>query len=448
MKFFTTSKLSENIHETPEGYLVCTGVPVARTGEMIYAAEETPLEAGSDGTVVINRDADEVFRPETMSSFEGKPVTILHPTDFVSPTNWGALAKGVMQNVRRGEGDQSNDLIADLLITDSMAINLVKSGLREVSCGYEATYEQTEKGRGVQIDIIGNHLALVDKGRAGSSYAINDHKRKGSLMKVKEKIASIFGRAADEAMKVAEDAAAKEDDKDDKAKDGDMPAYSMDDVMKAVKDLGSKVEGFMKPKDAQGQPDPVSGAPAEPKDEDVAPSLEDRLKKCELVLEKLMEGQSTASDEDGDDKDKKDKAADDDDSDEASDEDVDVSDEDCDDDAPAMVGDTASRVEILAPGLTVKGKGIKEKALRSAYATKDGKGVMDQILAGKAPNFKDAKQIDMLFVAASELLKQARQARLAGTKTRDFKAADSSSGEKMTAEKLNAKAEAVWAARR
>src|ERR1019366_7797155 len=99
MKFYTTSKISENMHETPEGYLVCVGVSIARTGEMSYGPGETPLEVGPDGIVLVTRDAKEVFRPETIASFEGKAVTLAHPTEFVSPINWTVLTKGVLQNI-------------------------------------------------------------------------------------------------------------------------------------------------------------------------------------------------------------------------------------------------------------------------------------------------------------------------------------------------------------
>ena len=113
------------MHETPEGYLVCVGVSIARTGEMIYGQGETPLEVGADGKAIVQRNSEEVFRPETIASFEGKPVTITHPPDFVEPKNWAELTKGILQNIRRGTGIAENDLVADLLITDKEAISLV-----------------------------------------------------------------------------------------------------------------------------------------------------------------------------------------------------------------------------------------------------------------------------------------------------------------------------------
>ena len=420
MKFYTTSKISENIHETPEGYLVCIGVPIARTGEMVYGEGETPLETDDEGKILIDREEDEVFRPETIASFEGKPVTITHPTEFVDPKNWSRLCKGVLQNVRRGEGENKNDLIADLLITDQVAIGLVKNGLREVSCGYEAEYTQTDEGRGLQTKIIGNHLALVEQGRAGSAYAINDHKGKGA-MKFKEKITAIFARAQDEAMKVAEDAAGeekKDDKKDDKAKDvstmgsksapaevkaTDVGAY--DELTKMVKDLGEKIAAMAKPADASTEPTENEPAKVDAKDDEVASSLEDRMKALETAVAKILEGQSMDDKADGDE------------SEDADEEDGESEDDDFEE--STMTGDTASRIEILAPGLKSLGKDIKEakaKAIKAAYATKDGKTIIDSLTGGKAPELKDEARVNTLFIAASELLKHSRQSELSSTK--------------------------------
>lgn len=173
-KFYTSSKLSEHIQETPEGFLVCYDVPIARTGEYKYKSTEVPIEGAKDGIVSIQRDENEVFSEEAIKSFEGKPVTIEHPNDFVTPINWKGLAHGVIQNVRRGLGEMKDLLLADLCLMTEDAIKLVKAGLRQVSCGYDAKYEQLAPGIGKQVGIVGNHLALVAKGRAGNRCAIMD----------------------------------------------------------------------------------------------------------------------------------------------------------------------------------------------------------------------------------------------------------------------------------
>lgn len=402
MKYFVTSRLSENISKTPEGFLLCLGVPIARTGEQVYGEGETPLEVGDDGTVVITRDESEVFRKETLASFEGKPITITHPEEFVDPENWSVLAKGVMQNVRRGDGKDSQSVLADILITDSMAIELVESGLREVSCGYEAEYVQTEKGRGKQINIIGNHLALVREGRAGPNFAIKDHKGV-KKMGAKDRIKAIFSKAHDEAAKVLDESS--EEKKEEKTSD----VSSMDELLPMMKDMMGKMEKFMGAKDADPE------APAE----GAMTALTKRLDALEQAVAKLLERESKedevpVSDEDAEEK-KEEKAED------ACDED--------ESETGVLVGDAASRIEILAPGSELKGKSAKEKALKAAYATKDGKKIIDRLSGGK-PDFKS----EALFMGASEILKIKRRDDLADTKRVTDSATDS--GE-MTPEKVN-----------
>lgn len=331
-KFYTPTKLSENIRETPEGFLVCMGVPIARTGEMVYGENETPLETDEEGQILIYRDADEVFNVDTIASFEGKAITIKHPEDFVSPANWSYLAKGIIQNVRKApEKDEDGEecLLADLLVTDALAIQLIKNGLREVSCGYEAEYEQTGEGKGKQSKIIGNHLALVEQGRAGQSYAINDHKGKSTMKQLADGIKKLLGKAVDEAMeekkKDAKDEFPKKDEeKKDEGKSKDASAY--DELAKMVKDLGEKIEGMNKSKDAdKEEPKKEEEKKSEDeeemgdsKDEDKKEEKEskdaeggdlaemkEQIKALQAAVAKLMEGKSKDSDE-SEDEDKED----------------------------------------------------------------------------------------------------------------------------------------------
>lgn len=176
MRFYTTQKLGDKRHLTPEGFLVCEEVAIARTGVQTYGPYETPIDPGPDGVVYIQREADEVFRPETIASFNGKPVVDEHPDDDVQPKNWRALAMGTMLDVRRGKGVQDDLLLADLVIYDQATIQAIIDGKRELSCGYDADYDETEPGRGRQYNIVGNHLALVAQGRCGSRCAIGDHR--------------------------------------------------------------------------------------------------------------------------------------------------------------------------------------------------------------------------------------------------------------------------------
>ena len=167
------NRLSKNIsRREPEGYLLCLNVPVARTGTQDYLPEELGITPGSfsfasgPGLISVYRPEEEVFAPETMASFEGMPVTNDHPPDGVDVDNIRRLQMGHAHNIRRGTGEESDLLLADLIITDERLIEAILGGKREISCGY--TYELTEEnGRYIQRKIRGNHIAVVDAGRAG-----------------------------------------------------------------------------------------------------------------------------------------------------------------------------------------------------------------------------------------------------------------------------------------
>ena len=212
MQYYGT-RLSENIsRREPEGYLLCLNVPVARTGTQEYLPEELGLPpatasggnlAGGNLTrnkrsprggaapiegaelppgssfISVYRPEEEVFSPETMASFEGMPVTNDHPPEGVDVSNIRALQKGHAHNVRRGSGEESDLLLADLIITDPVLIDLIlNEGKREISCGY--TYELCEEnGQYIQRKIRGNHVAVVDAGRAGPRVSIHDEQPSG-----------------------------------------------------------------------------------------------------------------------------------------------------------------------------------------------------------------------------------------------------------------------------
>ena len=127
--FLISNRLSEHRAETPEGYLLCTGCVIAATGAFPYKPSEVAgVAPGPDGLIHIRREPEDLFSPEAMASFEGKPVVFGHG-HFADPENWGKIAKGIVQNVRRGSGEDFDKLIADLLITDSEAIAAVKAGI-------------------------------------------------------------------------------------------------------------------------------------------------------------------------------------------------------------------------------------------------------------------------------------------------------------------------------
>ena len=214
MMTYYGSNISENMTDTPEGYLLCRNVPIARTGEQVYLARELGLRDGDqERSISVRREEEDVFDPVAMASFEGKDVTDEHPPTAVTPENHAVYSKGHLQNVRR-EGDY---LVADLFIKDPILISEVKNGVkREVSCGYDCEYVLTGDGY-KQTHIRGNHVAIVPRGRAGHEVAIHDSAGKAQKgarndMSATKALLEFFGLAAkdaspEELQKLTEDTA-------------------------------------------------------------------------------------------------------------------------------------------------------------------------------------------------------------------------------------------------
>lgn len=190
-------KISANMVLTPEGYLVCKNVPIGRTGWMDYYGQELPSAFNEPTGKVckVYRSPEELFNEATIASFEGKPVTNTHPTANLDINTAPMTERGHAQNVRR-EGDF---LMADLHIKDAGLVSEVQNELkREVSSGYDCSWHKVGDGKYEQREIIGNHVAVVQNGRAGPRVAIHDSKPKQEperrkSMKITQKMLAAIG---------------------------------------------------------------------------------------------------------------------------------------------------------------------------------------------------------------------------------------------------------------
>ena len=167
--------ISPNQIETHDGFLICRNVPIARTGDQDYLGSEIGLDGEDAGKIIpVHRSPEEVFSQATMASFEGKPVTNDHPPGIIGPDDVRLYEMGHAENVRRGSDEWVDYILADLHIHDRELIDAIQSGKREVSCGYECDYVQGADGSYSQKNIRGNHIAVVERGRAGKRAAILD----------------------------------------------------------------------------------------------------------------------------------------------------------------------------------------------------------------------------------------------------------------------------------
>ena len=276
MNYYIRERIGPKQSLTKENWLLCEDVPIARTGQMVYGPGEVPLPPGPDGIIIVDRYAEDVFRPETVASFNGKDVVDEHPSEDVNPENWRQLTVGVVLHPRRGIGADEDVMLADLMIKDPKAIIAVKDGKREVSCGYDADYVQAMSadgvtpmlGRGKQINILGNHVALVEAGRCGPRCAIGDSKSKELTMTWLDKLKAAFAGKDEAAFNAALAEAPKEtaihihtsDAKKEDEEDKDEKDHkTMDAIAKDVKEIkdsmGALDSRVKKMEDAFGKED-------------------------------------------------------------------------------------------------------------------------------------------------------------------------------------------------
>ena len=159
---------------TDQGYLHINA-RVARTGAQVYAGHE--LGRPELETIEVQREEAEVFARDSLESFAALPITLDHPSDPVDAENWRDLAIGTTGEEVLRDGDF---IKIGLRITDAEAIKAIQGGKRELSVGYAADLEWRD-GVAYQTAIRANHIAVVDKARAGEKARIGDEETQDVL---------------------------------------------------------------------------------------------------------------------------------------------------------------------------------------------------------------------------------------------------------------------------
>ncbi len=151
---------------TAEGYLVDRPV-VTSTGIFEY------IEANGSKRREL-RLPEDVFDPESLKSYRGKPIIITHEAGLITKDNVGEEEIGTImsEGYRSGEDVRAEVIIHD---TDKMKA----AGLKALSLGYNLDLEETpgmwngQHYDAIQRNIRINHLALVADARAGERARLN-----------------------------------------------------------------------------------------------------------------------------------------------------------------------------------------------------------------------------------------------------------------------------------
>ncbi|QQP86936.1 DUF2213 domain-containing protein [Entomomonas asaccharolytica] len=168
---------------TEQGYLVAKGVNIAKVGVLDYLGEEIGQEKGKLYKVGVTKE--ELFNPKTIESFEGAPITLIHPKGLeVNASTWKKDGIGHTQNVK----PNGEHLTADVYISDAEAIQEINNkDIKQFSLGYDCDVvaSNSKEFDYNKINIKGNHVAIVPSGRCGDSCRLGD---KGITNMVKNKI--------------------------------------------------------------------------------------------------------------------------------------------------------------------------------------------------------------------------------------------------------------------
>lgn len=220
---------------TDEGFLRVPG-HVARTGIQEYLGSE--LGFNHDRIMRVYRPPNEVFSPDSLASFDGSDVTIEHPDELVNSENYKYTSVGV---VKAGASQDGDFVRCDLIVKAQQAIDSIMAGKVELSVGYTAIYKDeagvTPDGEAydlMQTCIRVNHVALVDRARAGPQAKIFDSSKTTGATKMAVNIVLDSGRSID----VADAANAQ------------VVADAFDRLTKRVKDAEEEKEKMEAAKDA------------------------------------------------------------------------------------------------------------------------------------------------------------------------------------------------------
>ena len=166
LRYDQASPLSKPVR-LPNGFVRAEGY-LTRSGIFVYRDAQGK-------TIRELRPPEEVMHPDSLASFGLMPVTNEHPSELLTADNAKEYQVGTVSESVVAEGDKVR---AALMITDAQAIEALDAGKSELSCGYTADVVQESgvwQGQpydAKQINIRGNHVALVDAGRAGPACSV------------------------------------------------------------------------------------------------------------------------------------------------------------------------------------------------------------------------------------------------------------------------------------
>lgn len=164
------------------GWIEIKGNPISKIGVFEYAGSQIDSTLIPDKIYNVYRPEEELSNEETIASFRLLPWTDDHAMlgaedDGLLPAEQKGIHGIIGEDVYFEEGYLKGNL---KIFSDKLA-SLIEDGKKELSIGYKCLYELTsgtynnQRYDAIQRQIRGNHLALVEEGRAGPDVAVLDN---------------------------------------------------------------------------------------------------------------------------------------------------------------------------------------------------------------------------------------------------------------------------------
>ena len=265
MRLTTSARIQNQLwrYDPETGFLRCTAVLLQRSvlayqrsGDCIAVPDDV---RPGEPTVYIHVPADEIARPEAMTSLEGVPAV-------VGAHEWQTVAADELRcgQIAGAPYFDGSDLCADILVTDAEAVRRIMlppgdpDKLEEISTGFDAlvTWEpglSSDLGPfdGRFQNLRYNHVAILQAGRArgGSSVRIiNTEPSMPELTRIKLRSGAIVRVVNEDVPAVEADQQAAEDT----AKTAVDPA-KIDEMLKTISGLNDQIAALT------GERDQIAG---------------------------------------------------------------------------------------------------------------------------------------------------------------------------------------------
>lgn len=162
-------KLYDKRVENRYGFVHADAI-LTKVGDLPYTRKELALDGNPEDIVMLKRPRKTL--EDALERMKGAPITIGHPPEFITADNARGQVVGAVSSIPRI--DKAGKVRADVTLYDRQAIDMIKSGQDELSPGFELVLKDLTDSEGTITGMQVNHLAIVRRGRAGSSVRILD----------------------------------------------------------------------------------------------------------------------------------------------------------------------------------------------------------------------------------------------------------------------------------